>query len=106
MLPFIQVVTTLPDQKSAEVLASTLLEQRLVACVQLSPCASRFHWQGKIEEEHEVVCTMKSHHSLFAELEEAITTTHPYDVPEILATPIVAASAAYGDWLKRELKEV
>ena len=50
MLPFIQVVTTLPDQQTAQALAATLLEQRLVACVQLSPCTSSFHWQGKIEK--------------------------------------------------------
>ena len=68
MTPYIQVVTTAPDRASAEQLADRLLEARLAACVQISPCTSRYHWQGAIEQAEEVVCTVKSRRDLFAEV--------------------------------------
>jgi periplasmic divalent cation tolerance protein len=104
MTPYIQVVTTLPDQASAERLAATLLEQQLAACVQISTCTSWYRWQGAIEQENEWVCTIKSRRDLFAELSKAILAHHPYQVPEILATPVVDGGAGYLDWLEQELR--
>ena len=104
MTPYIQVVTTLPDQAGAEELASHLLEQRLAACVQISPCSSWYHWQGAIEQSHEMVSTIKSRRALFAELCAAIRAIHPYDVPEILASPVIDGSDAYLAWLEKELR--
>ena len=103
MTPFIQVVTTLPDQQSAETLAAQLLEQRLAACIQISPCTSWFRWQGAIEQSGELVCTIKTHRRLYTELEKAIRAMHPYEVPEILATPIVEGGASYLRWLSEEI---
>jgi periplasmic divalent cation tolerance protein len=104
MTPYIQVVTTLPDQADAEQLAAHLLEQRLAACVQINPCNSWYHWQGAIEQSHEMVCTIKSRRDLFGELCKAIREIHPYDVPEILASPVVDGSAPYLAWLEKELR--
>lgn len=104
MTPFIQVVTTLPDQAGAEQLAAHLLEQRLAACAQISPCTSWYRWQGAIEQSCEMVCTIKSRRDLFAELCRAIRALHPYEVPEILATPVVDGGSSYLDWLDKELR--
>jgi periplasmic divalent cation tolerance protein len=104
MTPFIQVVTTLPDQAGAEQLAARLLEQRLAACVQISPCSSWYHWQGAVEQSTEMVCTIKSRRDLFDELCRAIRAIHPYDVPEILATPVVAGGPSYLQWMDKELQ--
>lgn len=104
MTPYIQVVTTAPDRASAEQLADRLLEARLAACVQISPCTSRYHWQGAIEQAEEMVCTVKSRRDLFAEVCRVIRGLHPYEVPEILATPVVDGAAAYLDWMERELR--
>ncbi|MDX9834686.1 MAG: divalent-cation tolerance protein CutA [Desulfobulbus sp.] len=104
MTPYIQVVTTAPDRASAEQIADRLLEERLAACVQITPCSSRYHWQGAIEQAEEMVCTVKSRRDLFAEVCRVIRSLHPYEVPEILATPMADGNAAYLDWLGRELQ--
>lgn len=104
MTPYIQVVTTLPDQAGAERLAAHLLEQRLAACVQISPCSSWYHWQGAIEQGSEMICTIKSRRDLFPELCQVIRSLHPYEVPEILATPVVDGGKAFLDWLEKELR--
>ena len=103
MTPYIQVVTTVADKPSAEQLAARLLEQRLAACVQIAPCTSWYRWQGAIEQAAEMVCTIKSRRDLFPELCRAIRAIHPYDVPEILASPVVAGGKNYLDWLQQEL---
>ena len=104
MTPYIQVVTTLPDRAQAERLAVHLLEAQLAACVQISACTSWYRWQGAIEQGEEKVCTIKSRVDLFPELCQAIRSMHPYEVPEILATPVVDGVAAYLDWMERELR--
>lgn len=103
MAPYIQVVTTLPDQHGAEQLATRLLDLRLAACVQISPCTSWYRWQGKVEQGSEIVCIIKSRRDLFPELYRAIRAMHPYEVPEILALPVVDGGASYMQWLEEEL---
>ncbi len=104
MTPYIQVVTTLPDRIQAERLAAHLLEARLAACVQISACTSWYRWQGAIEQGEEQVCTIKSRRDLFPELCRAIRTIHPYEVPEILASPVVDGGESYLAWLGQELR--
>lgn len=103
MTPYIQVVTTLPDRASAEQLAARLLEERLAACVQINGCTSWYRWQGAIEHGEEQVCTIKSRRDLFPALCKMIRANHPYQVPEILASPVVDGGANYLDWLGQEL---
>jgi len=104
MPSYIQVVTTVADRATAAQLAASLLEQRLAACVQISPCSSWYHWQGVIEQSEEMVCTIKSRHDLFPELCRAIRAVHPYQVPEILALPVVAGAESYLAWMEEELQ--
>lgn len=104
MTPYIQVVTTVADKTSAEHLTAHLLEQRLAACVQLTPCTSWYRWQGAIEQSEEMVCTIKSRRDLFPELCLAIRAMHPYQIPEILASPVVAGGESYLAWLNQELR--
>jgi len=103
MTPYIQVVTTVADKTQAEHLAATLLEQRLAACVQIAPCNSLYRWQGKMERSEEMVCTIKSRRDLFPELCRVIRANHPYQVPEILASPVVAGAESYLSWLEEGL---
>ncbi|MDD2467455.1 MAG: divalent-cation tolerance protein CutA [Desulfobulbus sp.] len=104
MTPYIQVMTTLPDQQQAEQLAAHLLDTQLAACVQISPCTSWYRWQGTIEQNGEIVCTIKSRRDLFPELCKVIRAMHPYEVPEILASPVVDGSISSLDWLEKELR--
>ena len=104
MSTYIQVVTTTALRDEAERIASELVEARLAACVQIvGPIRSTYRWQGKIESSEEWQCWVKTRGELFARVEEAIRRVHPYEVPEILAVPVVAGSAAYLAWLDAQL---
>ncbi len=105
MTPYLQVVTTVENKTQAETMARILLEKRLVACVQIVECDSMYHWQGKIESSGEYLCLMKTRTDLFASLRGAIEGLHPYEIPEILATPIVAGNTPYLQWLEQELQK-
>ncbi len=101
----IQVITTVEKQEQAERIARTLVEKRLAGCVQIvGPVSSTYWWENKIETAQEWLCIIKSKRNLYEELEQAIREMHPYKVPEILATPVVAGSKKYLEWLDNELK--
>ena len=104
MSGYIQVVTTTDSREAAEQLAAVVLAERLAACVQISQCQSWFHWQGKVEQAAEFLCTMKSRADLYSPLEETIRRHHPYQVPEILATAVCAGGGTYLAWLDQELR--
>jgi len=103
MTDFIQVTTTVDTKEGAQKIAELLVKKRLAACVQVSgPISSTYWWQGKLEVAEEWVCTAKTRKEFYSELEKALQTAHPYDVPEILALPIIDGSQSYLDWLLAE----
>ena len=105
MTDFIQLVTTVERQEDAEKIARALVESRLAACVQvLGPATSTYHWQGSIQSSREWLCLVKTRADLYAQIEEAIRKIHPYEVPEILAVPIVAGSKSYLEWMEKEVR--
>jgi periplasmic divalent cation tolerance protein len=100
----LQVTTTIDSEEAAERIAAALVERRLAACVQvLGPIASHYRWQGQIESAREWMCVAKTAASRYDELEAMIRELHPYDEPEIVATPIVAGSAGYLDWISHNV---
>jgi periplasmic divalent cation tolerance protein len=102
---YIQIMTTVEQQKDAETIAHELLNQKLAACVQiLGPIKSLFWWQGKIDRAAEYICLIKSRMDLYPKAEAAILSVHPYDVPEIIAVPIAAGGGSYLQWLATELR--
>ena len=104
MTKTIQVITTTATKTDAQKIARALLGARLAGCVQIiGPITSAYWWEGKIEEAEEYLCLIKSRADLFEQLEAAIRAAHPYDVPEVLAVPVVAGSRDYLDWLNGEL---
>ncbi|HEX5447548.1 MAG TPA: divalent-cation tolerance protein CutA [Pirellulales bacterium] len=104
MTDYIQVYLTTPTPEAAQAIAERLLAERLAACVQIGgPIESRYRWQGKMEISQEWHCTVKSRLDLFPRIEAAVRSLHPYDVPEILATTLVAGHAEYLAWLDQEL---
>ena len=96
----IQIVTTTPDEESAQCIARSLVERRLAACVQISgPIESIYRWQGQVETAQEWRCTIKTSGERFEAVASAIRELHSYEVPEILATPIVTGDPDYVRWL-------
>jgi periplasmic divalent cation tolerance protein len=103
MPDYLQVVTTTANRQDAERIARALVEQRLAACVQIvGPITSTYRWKGEIETSEEWQCWAKSRGELFERIEQAIRHLHPYEVPEILAVPVVAGSEKYLAWLWEE----
>jgi periplasmic divalent cation tolerance protein len=68
----------------------------------VGPITSTYRWQGKIETSEEWQCWAKGRSELYAQIEQAIRRLHPYEVPEILAVPVVAGSEGYLKWLREE----
>ena len=103
-MDFIQVIITADKKGKAEQIVKDLLESRLAACGQIiGPVSSHYWWKGKIETSEEWLCLIKSKKSLFDNLEKAVRETHTYEIPEIIALPILAGSSDYLKWIEKEL---
>lgn len=101
----VQAMTTVDDEASAHRIAEHAIQERCAACAQvLGPIRSRFHWQGEVADEQEWLVILKSPRSIYDDLEQAILDVHPYDVPEILALPVVAGHDPYLSWLVEETR--
>lgn len=99
----IVVLITAQNREEAIRLADMLVGAHLAACVQILPeMESVYRWQGAIERQAEVLLLAKTTKRRFAELEREVRALHSYDVPEIVAVPIVAGSAPYLRWLDEE----
>jgi periplasmic divalent cation tolerance protein len=100
----IVVLSTCGSAKEAGAIARRLVEKRLAACVNLLPGAkSIYHWKGAVEESDEVMLVIKSSRELFSELRVELEKVHSYEVPELIAFPIVDGSEQYLEWMDREL---
>lgn len=97
------VLTTLPDRDTAVKLAQRLVQSRLAACVNiLSGCTSVYRWKGTIEQADEVPVLIKTRAARYDELEAAIRGLHPYEVPEVIAVPLVRGLSDYLEWVAEE----
>lgn len=105
MTEFVQITTTTGKRQDAEQIAAELVSRRLAACVQVSgPIESTFRWQGKVETSEEWMCVIKTARAQMAAILRVFEEVHPYQVPEIIATPIVDGSEAYLKWLGDQLQ--
>ena len=97
------VLVTCPDKESANSIASSLIEKKLAACVNItSTVESIFRWKGKIEKSSERLLIIKSTRRLLKKLTADVKQNHPYQLPEILALPIIGGSQEYIDWINDE----
>ena len=102
---YIIVLATTANKAEAEKISQALLKERLIACANIiNPVTSFFFWSGKIDRAEECLVVMKSRRDLFGELAERLKGLHSYEVPEVLALPIVGGSAAYLGWMSEVLK--
>ncbi len=90
----------------ARQIARVLVESRLAACVNIMPnMSSVYRWKDTIEESLEFLLIIKTSRDLLEEVRLAVSRIHSYELPEIIALPIIDGSAAYLDWLADGLKE-
>lgn len=95
---------TCPNPETAQSLARQLLERRLVACVNLVPqVTSMYWWEGKIQEDSEVLLIAKTRAERVEELKRVVPELHPYDVPELVVLPVEDGLPAYLSWVKTEV---
>ena len=93
------VLVTVETKEAGKAIAESLVQAKLAACVNILPVESIYLWQGEINQDQEYQLIIKTDLSRFDELSHKIKTLHTYEVPEIIALPIVAGSKSYLDWL-------
>jgi periplasmic divalent cation tolerance protein len=102
---YCQVTTIWPDQSKAERAAEVLVSEHLAACAQVTgPVLSTYRWQGSTETAQEWYCLLKTTFDAFPALQARVLELHPYEVPEIIAVPILAGSDRYLQWIGSEVK--
>ena len=93
------VTTTVSQREDAERLAELVLSEKLAACVQILSIGSRYIWKGEKVAEPELMLLIKTRASLFDAVMKRIAEEHPYETPELVATPFSGGFAAYLDWI-------
>lgn len=99
----ILIFSTASSLEEAEAIARQLLTRKIAACVNILPgVRSVYRWKGEVEEATEVQLIIKTRRELFAQIQTAIKAAHSYEVPEIIALPVVAGSEPYLEWIDHE----
>jgi periplasmic divalent cation tolerance protein len=98
------VFITTDGEEEGKRVADELLQAKLVACVNVVPrVSSSFWWQGKIDSATESLLVAKTKRSALEEIGRVVRAAHSYDVPEIIALPIVWGSQSYLDWIEEQV---
>ncbi|MDD2752523.1 MAG: divalent-cation tolerance protein CutA [Candidatus Omnitrophica bacterium] len=102
---YVVIFITCANKKEADFIAKALVQKRLVACVNIiEKINSFFWWQGKIDSAKEVLLMAKSKKSYFQRIARLVKTKHSYEVPEIIALPIIAGYKPYLGWIDDSLR--
>ncbi len=105
MNDYIVIYITTSSINEAKKIGSALVEEKLVACSNIiSPISSIYSWQGKICDDKEALMILKTKRILFKQIVERVEKIHSYDVPEIIALPIIDGSDKYLSWINEETK--
>jgi periplasmic divalent cation tolerance protein len=101
----IVVMITAAGAEEAEKIAGRLLDGRLAACANIiAAIDSRFWWQGELERAAESLIVVKTRAELLPEIAAAVKDVHSYEVPEVIALPVIGGKREYLDWIDREVK--
>ena len=99
------VLCTVPDAATGETLARALVEARLAACVNLLPgLTSIYRWQGQVQRDSELLLMAKTRRDCFAPLCTTLRGLHPYELPEIIAVPMIDGLPTYLSWIDQSLE--
>ena len=103
MTDYVVILVTASSESEAETIAKALVEERLAACVNvISPIRSLYRWEGKVTGDREWLLLIKTRAERFSAVEARVKALHSYQVPEVIALPIVASAEGYLRWLRDE----
>ncbi|HJY85103.1 MAG TPA: divalent-cation tolerance protein CutA [Candidatus Binatia bacterium] len=106
MTDAIVILVTAGSEAEAEKIARALVEEQLVACVNiLSPIRSIYRWQGQVADDREWLLLIKTRAERFAAVESRVKALHSYQIPEVIALPVVAGAEGYLRWLQESVSE-
>ena len=97
---FIIISTTFDSLQKAQEISLALLSSKLAGCTQIQNISSSYVYNQQICTENEFLLTIKTKQSLFTSIENYLIKHHPYQTPQIIATPISHISPQYGQWLE------
>src|SRR5437016_566717 len=101
----IVILSTCSTEEEGERLARLLVDARLAACVSVIPqVRSFYHWKGAVESTAECLLLIKSSREMFESVRARLEAAHSYEVPELLALPVVEGAANYMNWLDANLR--
>ncbi len=104
-MDYMVVFITAPNEEEALKISKTLVEEKLAGCINIiRNIRSIYFWQGKIEDDTEVLMIIKTKEELFEELEKRVKSLHSYTVPEIIGIKIKKGSESYLKWLSEVTK--
>jgi len=104
MYPFVIISTTFENKNDGEKIARLLLEEKLIACAQLSgPITSYYRWEGSIAASTEFSLSLKTTESLGEQVKTRLIETHPYELPEIVIQAVTGSSVEYMEWVENEV---
>lgn len=101
MVDHLVVLVTVPSDEVGRKIASTLVDERLCACVNILPGVSSFYvWEGEVHSDEELLLVIKTTGGRLEAMMVRVRELHPYDVPEIIALPVVEGSQDYLSWIE------
>ena len=102
---FVIIIVTCCSKKEAQKIAACILKKKLAACANIiSGVCSKFWWNGRIDSAKETILMIKTLRSRFKKIEVAVKSLHSYEVPEIIAIPILSGSRDYLNWIDESIK--
>ncbi len=106
MTDSIVILVTAGSEAEAGKIATALVEEQLAACVNiLGPIRSLYRWEGKVADDREWLLLIKTRDERFAAIEARVKALHSYQVPEVIALPIMAGAKGYMRWLRESVSE-
>lgn len=99
----VMVLTTCPDDASAEQLARRLVDLRLAACVQAETIRSWYHWEDAVQDDPEVRLACKTTMACYADIAQLIDAEHPYEEPQLVVIPVLTGADGYLDWVRQQV---
>jgi periplasmic divalent cation tolerance protein len=99
------VLVTASSQAEAETIAEALIQSKLAACVNLLPVRSVYTWKGQVQRDDEYQLIIKTNLDRFADVEAKVQSLHSYEVPEIIAIPIIYGAQPYLQWISEQVND-